>query len=628
MCKQNLPELEFLPSGFLTREAIERKNELRRCGVPFVAWAMDKFLADAAAWKEKRAQKNASANSEVDSAKSTEEPPKQLTTWSGEKPRKRGKLKPMGDPVDIHKMPPHSVEAERGVISSIMRDCQKGGTQTISDVSTQINENFFYVPAHKRIYEVMVSLWRAHRPVDLISLTEHLRNKQLLDSVGGAAYVTELSGYIHELTNYVPTAGNVEYYLDIVIEKFERREDIADATRIVRAAYGADDDEFAETVQRIATRMIHRSNVTNCSEKFNQAELLAFDSKNDPDCLVGFRWQNRGGTMLWAGSSGGGKSSLEMQLAIYWACGVPCFELRPVRALKSLIIQAENDKGDMAEQFQGVLAGVAAAQDIDFEQSKGNIEENLSIHRVIGKTGGAFLTVLDMLIQQENPDLVWIDPLFAFAGCDLLDPEKTGRFLREGLFPIAARRNVALQVVHHVGKPARGKKANDAEIAEIDYQYLGFGTSEIQNAFRGVNILVPITGTHTFKLVLSKRGERAGAKDAEGGFTQTLFLEHSKAGIRWLQANKPDVSTSGRGTSSTGTIEDLFNLIPPTGSIDKNVLLMMAAEQEKGDKRIGLNKARAYLTQLIDTGRAFEWRIKRAKTNPRIEISRHEQTLV
>ena len=212
--------------------------------------------------------------------------------------------------------------------------------------------------------------------------------------------------------------------------------------------------------------------------------------------------------------------------------------------MRSLVVQAENDLGDMAEQFQGVYAGIAATQDINLEESKKLIEENVIIHRVVGKTGVAFLALLDSLIQSSRCDICWIDPLFAFAGCDLMHSEKTGRFLREGLFPIAVKRNVSMQVMHHIGKPVRGDSKDTAAMSDIDHQYLGFGTSEIQNAFRAVNILLPVAKSHVYKLVLSKRGERAGAKDVEGQWTQTLFLEHSKQGICWLQCEEPDKTST------------------------------------------------------------------------------------
>jgi hypothetical protein len=142
-----------------------------------------------------------------------------------------------------------------------------------------------------------------------------------------------------------------------------------------------------------------------------------------------------------------------------------------------------------------------------------------------------------------------------------------------------------------------------------------------------------------FKFVAAKRGSRIGWADAQGHIITERYFAWSGGTIFWREATPDEIALiiesesqkrNTAGTRSTGTIEDFYNLIPLVSSLDKNVLLQRAADPARGDKRIGLNKGRAYLTELIDAEppRAFEWRIKRAKTNPRIEISRHAQPLI
>src|SRR5206468_3098390 len=80
------------------------------------------------------------------------------------------------------------------------------------------------------IYDVLVDLWNAGQAIDLITFTQVLRDRNLLDSVGGAAFVTSLF-------TFVPTAANVGYYLDIVRDKYILREIISAATESVRRAY-------------------------------------------------------------------------------------------------------------------------------------------------------------------------------------------------------------------------------------------------------------------------------------------------------------------------------------------------------------------------------------------------------
>src|SRR5262245_29053233 len=101
--------------------------------------------------------------------------------------------------------------------------------ETIAECVEKINEEYFYVPAHRTIYDVLVDLWNAGEGIDLITFTQVLRDRNLLESVGGAAFVTNLF-------TFVPTAANVQYYLEIVRDKYILRQIISAATESVRRA--------------------------------------------------------------------------------------------------------------------------------------------------------------------------------------------------------------------------------------------------------------------------------------------------------------------------------------------------------------------------------------------------------
>src|SRR5438874_8568 len=132
---------------------------------------------------------------------------------------------------DIHRTPPNSVEAEQGVLGSMLISPR----DTIGECVEKINEEYFYVPAHQTIYTVLVELWNAGQAIDLITFTQVLRDRNLLEGVGGAAFVTSLF-------TFVPTAANVQYYIDIVRDKYILRSIIAAATESVRRAYEEQDE--------------------------------------------------------------------------------------------------------------------------------------------------------------------------------------------------------------------------------------------------------------------------------------------------------------------------------------------------------------------------------------------------
>jgi replicative DNA helicase len=148
-----------------------------------------------------------------------------------------------GSAQDIHRTPPHSVEAEQGVLGSMLISPR----DAIAEVVEKITADYLYVPAHQTIFNVLVDLWNAGAGIDLITFTQILRDRNLLESVGGAAAVTNLY-------TFVPTAANVGYYIDIVRDKYILRSIIAAGTESVRRAYEEQDevgnllDEVEQTI--------------------------------------------------------------------------------------------------------------------------------------------------------------------------------------------------------------------------------------------------------------------------------------------------------------------------------------------------------------------------------------------
>lgn len=132
---------------------------------------------------------------------------------------------------DSHRTLPHSIEAEQGVLGSMLIS----PANVIGECVERISEEFFYHPAHQTIYGVMVELWRANQMFDMITFTTILRDRNILETVGGAAFITSLF-------TFVPTSANVNYYLDIVRDKHILRQIIANGTEQVRRAFEEQDD--------------------------------------------------------------------------------------------------------------------------------------------------------------------------------------------------------------------------------------------------------------------------------------------------------------------------------------------------------------------------------------------------
>src|SRR5215813_3135175 len=101
------------------------------------------------------------------------------------------------------KLPPHSPEAERGVIGCVLleADC-------LDDVQAKLKAGAkaFYELRHQHIYGAMIQLKGEGKGVDLITLHDRLRDKQLLEQIGGVAYLSEIE-------DSVPSAHNLPNYL-------------------------------------------------------------------------------------------------------------------------------------------------------------------------------------------------------------------------------------------------------------------------------------------------------------------------------------------------------------------------------------------------------------------------------
>src|SRR2546430_12515070 len=119
--------------------------------------------------------------------------------------------------------------------------------EAIGECVEKINEEYFYVPAHQTIYSALVDLWNAGQAIDLITFTQVLRDRNLLETVGGAALVTNLF-------TFVPTAANVGYYLEIVRDKYILRSIIAAGTESVRRAY-EEQDEVGNILDAVEPRI-------------------------------------------------------------------------------------------------------------------------------------------------------------------------------------------------------------------------------------------------------------------------------------------------------------------------------------------------------------------------------------
>jgi replicative DNA helicase len=125
----------------------------------------------------------------------------------------------------VGKIPPQNVDAEKSLLGAVLID-----EETLADISEHVTVKDFYDKRHSIIYGGMMSLYEKHHPVDLLTLTDELKQRKELDTIGGSAYLTEL-------TNYVPTSAHAEAYSELVAQKAVRRRLIKASGEISELGY-------------------------------------------------------------------------------------------------------------------------------------------------------------------------------------------------------------------------------------------------------------------------------------------------------------------------------------------------------------------------------------------------------
>ncbi len=151
----------------------------------------------------------------------------------------------------------------------------------IAEAVEKINEQYFYIPSHQTIYLTLVDLWNAGAGIDLITFTQVLRDRNLLETVGGASFVTSLF-------TFVPTAANVGYYLEIVRDKYILREIISACTEGARRSYEEQDqvdnllDEVEQKIYAVG------------EDRFKNQSLTMKDQVMEAIDAINKLWENKG----------------------------------------------------------------------------------------------------------------------------------------------------------------------------------------------------------------------------------------------------------------------------------------------------------------------------------------------
>ena len=129
-------------------------------------------------------------------------------------------------PADARRALPSSVDAEKGVLSSMMLDPD----EALNTAMAMLKADHFHLPAHRLIFELLVEYKNKNAPITPVSLQQALLDRRQMEEVGGPATLLEIY-------NFVPIAAHIDYYIEIVREKHTLREVIGVCTKAIQRAY-------------------------------------------------------------------------------------------------------------------------------------------------------------------------------------------------------------------------------------------------------------------------------------------------------------------------------------------------------------------------------------------------------
>ena len=277
--------------------------------------------------------------------------------------------------------------------------------------------------------------------------------------------------------------------------------------------------------------------------------------EDDPAALFENGYLRKGGGAFLISTSGTGKSVLSMQCAFCWALGKTFFGITPVRPMKIAIIQAEDDRNELARFRNDIRRGLvrfSGFNEDDLNVALGTHDPSSArvfFYKIVAKIGEEFVNEVGALLDDRpDIDLVIINPFQSYFGADCSKNADLSTFFRVWLDREIkdpgdeGRDRAAVMFIHHTNKPP--SKDDDRMGWGVDQfaAYIGAGGAEIVNWARAILSLMPTKVEGVFRLCAGKRGQLLKWIDVSSGEkTRTKIIKHCDEDIVfWLPCGPED----------------------------------------------------------------------------------------
>jgi RecA-family ATPase len=278
--------------------------------------------------------------------------------------------------------------------------------------------------------------------------------------------------------------------------------------------------------------------------------------------------------------SGQGKSTLTIQAAASFACGLEAFGLKPSQVpLRSTIIQAEDNRGDLVEMWQVIKhMGLSPAQ-------KKLVEQNTWVETVNNIRGEKFTKALDTILTLKPCDLCWINPYAVYVGGSIRDDDANNRFLYEWLNPVLEKHNCGAPILAHTPKT---QFRDTTKFKPTDWMYAGAGAAVLTQWARGIIVIDPSEVAGVYRFIAAKREKRLGWDNNE------LYFAHSGEGkLLWVPASKEQKRAAEKSAKNAKTV-DLDRVLEIVPALDPELKTIIES-RVRSTLSVGRNLAKEAL---------------------------------
>lgn len=282
---------------------------------------------------------------------------------------------------DSGRIPPQAVDFEEAVLGALMLE-----KNAVNDVIDVLHAESFYKDAHQKIYAVIHHLFGHSQPIDILTVTQELRNRGELEYVGGAYYISQL-------TNRIASAANVEHHARIIAQKHIQRELIRISSETIKLAYDESTDVF-DLLDKAESSLfeVAEGNLSKSYEKIDKVMQQAIEEiENAKDHEDGVSGVPTGFTALDRVTSGWQKSDM-IVIAARPGMGKTAFVVSMARNAAVQFNQAVAIFSLEMSSVQLVNRLISGETEIAAEKlRKGNLErhEYEQLHARIGKLSEA-----------------------------------------------------------------------------------------------------------------------------------------------------------------------------------------------------------------------------------------------